>query len=424
MEKPKSIPFESWLNMQTKSLKEQLLKVKNKEVTAKTVDGHEVDMKSMGNKAAIDSTRTEPHVLYVRGESDTYYHPKYEPEKHYWGSAPNEDTKDRMEKLRRVNGGLKYLAYCFTSYDKDMKDRILQHKDKIGFLVMQLEYTRNNQYHWQGYVRWKTRMLFGTMLDINGKGHVICGMAIKGTEEHNRKYCSREWKEKFEKKGYTVPKRVMSEKPIIFGETRVSQQGERKDLIGMKEYVILNPQVSHRQMIDEFGDQYGRFHGMCAKVKEEVQCEIRKHKRKVKVLVLVGPPGIGKSHLVEESFPDAYKLKMGEQIWFDNYQGEEVLWLEEFRGQIKISELLQMLEGIKQQLNVKGGHTYANWTTVVITSNEEPKQWYPKVAKATKEALMTRITHIIECEGTNKRTETKRIKLNLDHKQMRKLNEL
>jgi len=57
------------------------------------------------------------------------------------------------------------------------------------------------------------------------------------------------------------------------------------------------------------------------------------------------------------------------------------LILDDYRGNgLKFEDLLQVLDGRRLMLPIKGGHTYALWTRVIITSNTIPENWYRRLA--------------------------------------------
>ena len=65
----------------------------------------------------------------------------------------------------------------------------------------------------------------------------------------------------------------------------------------------------------------------------------------VDVYYIEGPTGIGKTYGIFERFPDAYRpIVSGDKVWFDGYDGQETLLLDELRGNIKMSMLLQLLD--------------------------------------------------------------------------------
>lgn len=67
-------------------------------------------------------------------------------------------------------------------------------------------------------------------------------------------------------------------------------------------------------------------------------------------------------------------------MWFDGYSGQKTLILDDFSGDFcNYRFLLRLLDCYKMKIEVKGGHAWAVWTTVVITTNVHPSGWYPHV---------------------------------------------
>jgi hypothetical protein len=104
-----------------------------------------------------------------------------------------------------------------------------------------------------------------------------------------------------------------------------------------------------------------------------------------------GPPGTGKTRKALEENKEYYLLdNSGGPVWFDGYEGEETLVIDDFYGWIKYNFILRLLDGHPCRLPIKGGFTYAGWTTVIITSNVHPDSWY----KCDTQAMHRRITSI------------------------------
>lgn len=130
--------------------------------------------------------------------------------------------------------------------------------------------------------------------------------------------------------------------------------------------------------------------------------------RAINVYCLTGRSGAGKTRSVFASFPRVYKLDRSASagsIWFDGYDGEEVLLIDDFYGWIPYGQLLNLLDGYPVRLDVKGGFTYAKWTTVVITSNASPHQWYPRQhPDGATPALCRRIHHWLSIDDDTSST--------------------
>jgi len=91
---------------------------------------------------------------------------------------------------------------------------------------------------------------------------------------------------------------------------------------------------------------------------------------------IYGPTGTGKSHAVETSFPDCYKKQMDDLKWFDLYNGEDVIYLEDLdKYQVKWGGLLKRLADRWPMLaSIKGSMRYIRPRMVIVTSNYHPEE--------------------------------------------------
>jgi len=118
----------------------------------------------------------------------------------------------------------------------------------------------------------------------------------------------------------------------------------------------------------------------------------------IEVLVFWGPPGVGKSYWCNTWFEDAYR-KRPDTKWWDGYEEEDTIIIDEFRGQIDYRMFLQICDRYPLCLEIKGGHTYAAWTRVIIISNYEPEKWYPGEQTGP---LLRRVCRCTEVTGNTK----------------------
>lgn len=170
-------------------------------------------------------------------------------------------------------------------------------------------------------------------------------------------------------------------------------QGHRTDLSAVAELV-----KDRRKMIDivkEHPVEFIKYHSGIEKMDTILlRDEYKEVKRNVNVVVYYGPPGTSKTYMAEGEGPH-YKLTESMEKWWDGYEGQELLIIDDFRGWIKFSTLLNILDQYPFCIQIKYGFTYARWTKVIITTNTEPEQWYPYAKDIDKKALMRRI-HTIE----------------------------
>ncbi len=121
--------------------------------------------------------------------------------------------------------------------------------------------------------------------------------------------------------------------------------------------------------------------------------------RPVEVFWLWGKTGTGKTYAAIHSDPKdcfifhGYQLQKGN---FCNYKGQETLVIDEFAHQCKITYLLSLLDGVKLELEVKYGSTFAKWHTVFVTTNiNYPHSLYPQANNEHRNALFRRITKAV-----------------------------
>jgi len=125
--------------------------------------------------------------------------------------------------------------------------------------------------------------------------------------------------------------------------------------------------------------------------------------REVTVFVYWGKTRSGKTRAAMESLCSdgrlPYCMPLSSGFWFDGYDGEDTLVIDDFYGQIKFSDMLRLLDGHYCQIPIKGGFTWARWTRVFITSNSHPDAWWsasratiPAESLAAMEARFGEIT--------------------------------
>ncbi len=100
--------------------------------------------------------------------------------------------------------------------------------------------------------------------------------------------------------------------------------------------------------------------------------------RDITIIVVYGNSGCGKSYFAEhyDDAEDTYPTGDLRDLWLDGYSSERTLVIEEMEGKTPYRQLLRLLDGYRYNMPTKGGHVWANYTTVIITSNNRPEQWY------------------------------------------------
>lgn len=107
----------------------------------------------------------------------------------------------------------------------------------------------------------------------------------------------------------------------------------------------------------------------------------------MKVIVYYGDTGCGKTwEAVHSVGSEDYYIAIcpsikNQKLWFDGYRGQSTLILDDFDSTYCSEAFLKrILDHYKMQCEIKGGHVWATWNTVIITSNFAPRFWYSGVS--------------------------------------------
>jgi len=95
------------------------------------------------------------------------------------------------------------------------------------------------------------------------------------------------------------------------------------------------------------------------------------------VIVIQGPTGTGKSKWAKDHYPEAYWKQRSQ--WWDNYEAQETVVLDEFYGWLPFDTLLRLCDRYPLYVETKGGQVNMSAKRIVITTNAVPNAWYKNV---------------------------------------------
>lgn len=270
--------------------------------------------------------------------------------------------------------------WCVTDNTIEEDFAAADWKDKFPttayFSVWQKEKAASGKIHIQGYIKFEKPIRLAGLKKALGNVHAE---PAKGSDEQCITYCSKE--------------DTRIEGPFTYGQNKEERQ--RTDL--KRIYEKLNEGSSLLEVLEDQPESFIKFHRGIEKAQSLIMQKRFREYRQVQVHVIYGKTRAGKTRFCMEQDPNLYKQDCkNDKLWFDGYQGEKTILFDDFYGQVKIADMLKYLEGYRCRCEVKGGFTYAGWTTVYITSNVHPDKWYKGVPAEVKEALMARITSIKE----------------------------
>lgn len=269
--------------------------------------------------------------------------------------------------------------WCFT-VNNPTEDKPFEFNEiKMKYLVYQKEVGESGTPHFQGYLRLVRDQRISFLKKLHPTAH---WEIARGSGEENKIYCTKE--------------EGRIDGPWEFGE--LQQQGKRNDILAAVETI----KASKRKIgdvIEQHPEVYVKYHKGLEKIARHYTCEETKEFRDLDVQVYWGKTGTGKTRKAVEENPSHYILRNEQTIWFDGYDGQDTLIIDEFKNWIQITTLLGYLDGYQLRLPIKGDFTYANWKKVIITSNIDPREWYPNVDQEHKDALFRRIKNIIHFDS-------------------------
>lgn len=226
----------------------------------------------------------------------------------------------------------------------------------------------------------------------------------KGTREQARNYCMKgdqpheEWisldahGEQLRERG---PSFGLNAQYDEIGSWKYGGQGARNDLNKFVDRLYAGEQMKTIARSEPL--TYCKFRAGLKDFQGWAEYDLAHRYRTMSVNVIWGAAGVGKSRQCfdyDSKIPFCIATLLSEQFPLNAYDGEPIIILDDFYGQIKFSELLRMLDGHKYAINTKGGMRYALYTTVYITANRAPETWYKNVDKELQKALLRRLTSV------------------------------
>ena len=254
--------------------------------------------------------------------------------------------------------------------------------------------------HWQGYFELyeSTRMNAVKELLFGDRGATVHLQIAVDDAENNTEYCTKEEQNRWNKGG-----RIQGTEPIKYG-TPASCSAVKQKLAEVVHFLMHEGgtmaqvrerypviAVQHGQKIQHFIDHRARDK---AKVRRDVYTE-----------VVVGPPGLGKTHNVYTKYgtTGVYTKKAESRHWFPFYAGEKVLLLDDFTDWMSIEQLMSICDPYCATVEYKGGHYVGEWQQIIITSNFRPEEWWSGKYRGTPsmDALIQRINKVTYLDMTH-----------------------
>lgn len=267
--------------------------------------------------------------------------------------------------------------------------RTMYERDDTTFIIVGDEICPTTQRrHFQGYIQFsgrKTLQQVRALFVSNGLPGTLHLEIARGNADVNITYCTKE------------------NEFVRHGEAR--GQGQRTDI----EAVLAVAAAPGRDALWNAWTQHGSTMMKYHRAVESFASLSRKRtlqqagfQRKT-VVVFYGRTGAGKTRTAYNySDPlDTFILTHTTTgYWWDSYDGESTVIIDEFTGNMPTDALLRILDGYPCPIATKGGSTLLRATTIFLTSNQAPESWYPNILPEKREAVLRRLSYIYRFYGT------------------------
>lgn len=222
--------------------------------------------------------------------------------------------------------------------------------------------------HWQTYIELHNPQRLSWIKKAY-EDKTIHAEPRRGTREQAREYCKKD-------NNYTE-----------YGRW-IKGQGHRTDLEEIADQLVSGT-MTIEEVMKETPKTYCQYRNGLKDLAALGTKKKTKKFRQIETIVLSGSTGKGKTRKAMKEAQ--YKIEGNNLSWWQDYCGEECILIDEYNNDIQITELLNLLDGYQLRLNVKGSHTYANWTKVYITTNLKREELHANAKPAHRDALFRRI---------------------------------
>lgn len=265
-------------------------------------------------------------------------------------------------------------------YDYDDLMCCIESMAGFVFLIFQEEKGAEGTPHYQGYVEFSNTVRFVTIKNAISDNRIHLERR-RGTREQAIAYASK------------LDTRIRG--PWESGMRTRPGQGARSDLADLVELAKTGPTL--KALVEAGGTTFTRYSRGISLIRS---LYLDKPRLPPVVVLCYGPPGTGKTRLIYDNFPhEQIYRKICTDQFFDGYEGQDVLLLDDFAGRaskMALTDLLGILDRYPYRLPVKGSSQPLTSTKIFLTTNMHPKLWYDYTNRSGEwRCVMRRINQVV-----------------------------
>lgn len=179
------------------------------------------------------------------------------------------------------------------------------------------------------------------------------------------------------------------------------KQGKRTDLDDIRDQIV-NGETTTDDIAINNPMLYHQYARTLTKI-EDIMMRKKYRTEMTKGIWYYGSAGTGKSHKAHENYhPDTHYTWKTDNGWQDGYTQQETVIINEFRGEIKYKDLLELVDKYPYSLNRRGKEPVPFTSKlVIITSSLPPSEIYTNLHQKDSLEQLTDRFQIIEIKGEN-----------------------
>lgn len=262
--------------------------------------------------------------------------------------------------------------FVFTINNYESADETALHTIEASYLVFGREVGESGTPHLQGYCELRKRTAFNKIKKIIPKAHIE---PRRGSAKQAADYCKKDGD--------------------FFEVGEISRQGERTDIDKIKDE-ILSGEITCQDIRREDPIKFHQYGRTFEKLEDDFNRDVFRTEM-TECDWIYGPTGSGKSHRAFEGFhPSTHYVYKNDKGWWDGYKGQETVIINDFRGEIRYGELLQMIDKWPFEVPRRNREPFPFTSKkVIITSVMKPEEVYNNLAATDGiDQLMRRINLI------------------------------
>lgn len=272
-----------------------------------------------------------------------------------------------------THGHSKSKYWCFTvnnytpEEEASLKEAVAN--KSATYVIIGREVGDTGTSHLQGYLELKSRTRLNSVKSVAGlrRAHLE---PRKGTQSQAIDYCKKD--NHFDE----------------FGSPKVNVQGARNDLAAIQ--TLLDNGTTSIEVAQQYFGTWCRYRKSFEHYKQLTKPSLNATRN---VHWIYGPTGTGKTRIVFSKVPCLWINSDTKLQWFDGYEGQSHVLLDDYRGEGSDAFILRLLDRYPLSVAVKGEFRQWHATEIYITSNLPADAMHPLVHAAFRRRIKT-VTHI------------------------------